>query len=274
MREVPSLFKRHAKTELKKGRQPEDVLKELVLSGIPYDLSLTLLGNKVKLNTNFVYNTAFYQALSKPHFLTTGSPHNVEKLEDKKAQVYCIDNYFPDEDCERVINLSKQRLFASDVIGVKEKQKLERQSKTCLLAQCDPLNTVVIDKKLTDTMAFGHLNAEQIQVQQYQNGDFFNIHSDYFAPGSPSFNRANCPSLGQRSWTFMVYLNDVESGGETEFPLLNLSVTPKRGRALIWNNLLPNGYPNKKTKHLAHPVISGEKSIITKWFRDKLKPNS
>ena len=73
--------------------------------------------------------------------------------------------------------------------------------------------------------------------------------------------------MGQRTWTAMVYLNDVESGGETRFKFLNKSFKPKRGQLLLWNNLYKNGIPNFKTLHEALPPISGDKYVITKWFR-------
>ena len=65
----------------------------------------------------------------------------------------------------------------------------------------------------------------------------------------------------------MIYLNDVDEGGHTEFTKLNLSVKPKQGRAVMWNSLHPNGDVNPATAHLAKPIIHGEKYIITKWFR-------
>jgi len=65
----------------------------------------------------------------------------------------------------------------------------------------------------------------------------------------------------------MIYLNDPEGGGETEFPDLGLKVTPKLGRAVVWNNLLETGQGNDKTRHQSLPVTAGTKTIITKWFR-------
>ena len=67
----------------------------------------------------------------------------------------------------------------------------------------------------------------------------------------------------------MVYLNDVESGGETEFVRLKKTIKPKKGTAIIWNSLNKDGSDNHNTLHQAHPVRSGFKSIITKWFRTK-----
>ena len=39
---------------------------------------------------------------------------------------------------------------------------------------------------------------------------------------------------GQRTVTILVYLNDVERGGHTSFPALNLDVKPQKGMALIF----------------------------------------
>lgn len=47
-------------------------------------------------------------------------------------------------------------------------------------------------------------------------------------------SRQNKLSCGPRILTFFLYLSDVEEGGETVFPSLNISVSPKRGRALLW----------------------------------------
>jgi prolyl 4-hydroxylase len=44
---------------------------------------------------------------------------------------------------------------------------------------------------------------------------------------------------------------------------------PKKGRALIWNNLNPDGTPNPATFHSGERVTSGHKIIVTKWFRER-----
>ncbi|SVD82600.1 uncharacterized protein METZ01_LOCUS435454, partial [marine metagenome] len=47
------------------------------------------------------------------------------------------------------------------------------------------------------------------------------------------------------------------------------SIKPQKGMAIIWNSLNKDGSNNYNTLHQAHPVLSGVKSIITKWFRTK-----
>ena len=73
---------------------------------------------------------------------------------------------------------------------------------------------------------------------------------------------------GQRTWTAMVYLNDVEEGGATWFPRAGIRVSPRRGLLLAWNNMNPDGSPNPATLHEGMAVVSGVKYIVTKWFRE------
>ena len=70
-----------------------------------------------------------------------------------------------------------------------------------------------------------------------------------------------------RLCAFMLYLNDVEEGGETYFKHLNLKIKPKKGLLIGWNNLYKNGFPNYKTMHEALPPLIKSKYIITKWWR-------
>jgi len=71
----------------------------------------------------------------------------------------------------------------------------------------------------------------------------------------------------QRTWTVMIYLNNVSRGGQTCFNKLERCFTPVRGLALAWNNLMADGTPNPFTLHEAMPVQEGTKWVITKWFR-------
>lgn len=77
--------------------------------------------------------------------------------------------------------------------------------------------------------------------------------------------------------TVYLYLNDVEAGGGTNFPLLDVTVMPKRGRALLWPSVLDHA-PSKKdsrTDHQALDVEAGIKYGANAWFhlRDFKTPN-
>ena len=81
-----------------------------------------------------------------------------------------------------------------------------------------------------------------------------------------------CPGEGYHNWhtehdrigsrnrlmAFMVYLNDVEEGGETEFLYQKCRFKPKRNTLLIW----PANYTHV---HRGNPPLSNDKFILTGW---------
>jgi hypothetical protein len=73
---------------------------------------------------------------------------------------------------------------------------------------------------------------------------------------------------GVRILTVYLYLNDVEAGGGTNFPRLNLTVMPKRGRALFWPSVTdPNpSAKDRRTDHQALPVDKGIKYGANFWY--------
>lgn len=73
---------------------------------------------------------------------------------------------------------------------------------------------------------------------------------------------------GPRILTFFLYLSDVEEGGETAFPTLNLAVKPKKGKALLWPSVLNHNLEaqDPSTMHEARPVIKGLKYAANSWI--------
>ena len=57
--------------------------------------------------------------------------------------------------------------------------------------------------------------------------------------------------------TLFLYLNDVEEGGGTHFPLLDITVQPKKGSALLWPSVVDDDIEKKdfRTDHEALPVL-------------------
>ena len=62
----------------------------------------------------------------------------------------------------------------------------------------------------------------------------------------------------QRTLAWMVYFNDVEEGGETEWLYQQLKIQPKAGRVVIW----PGSFTHL---HRGNPPMSN-KYIATGWF--------
>ena len=69
-------------------------------------------------------------------------------------------------------------------------------------------------------------------------------------------------NLHTRTMAWMVYLNDVEEGGETEFLYQQLKIKPKKGTVVIW----PGSYTHL---HRGNPPMS-DKYIATGWYQGSI----
>jgi len=154
----------------------------------------------------------------------------------------------------------------SGVLDLEERSEY----RTSYSGDIDQSDSVVrmIERRLSDLTGVDSAWSETVQGQRYHPGQEFREHCDWFDPGT-QWMLAEADKGGQRSWTAMVYLNDVEEGGTTEFTRLGLGVEPQRGALLLWNNATREGLPNWDTMHAALPVLRGEKYVITKWFRTR-----
>ena len=192
-------------------------------------------------------------------------PPEPTRLDTDRAELYVIEDFLDAQECRRVIEIMKGSLRRSTITVDNEPDKYFRKSRTCDLSFIDVPVVRRLDRMICEAMRIAPALAEPTQGQYYDVGDEFKPHTDYFE--AYELERFSTPTLGQRTWTFMMYLNEPEGGGETAFVNLGLSVQPKTGRAVIWNNLTPLGEPNPDTLHQGTPVSAGYKAIITKWFR-------
>lgn len=92
-------------------------------------------------------------------------------------------------------------------------------------------------------------------------GQHYSTHHDHKAIDSSR-------PAGARALTFLLYLNDVEEGGETDFPSLNIRITPKKGKAVMWPNTLSEDpqLMDERTYHQALPVKKGVKYAANAWI--------
>lgn len=142
-----------------------------------------------------------------------------------------------------------------------------RTSSSAFMGDADPVVTA-IDARIVALLGIEAAHGEPIQGQKYEPGQHYRPHCDYFPPDHPLWAEAE-PQGGQRCWTAMAYLSDVEAGGETGFVHAKLTVPPSRGTLVVWNNLDADGEPNTGTLHEGCPVTRGTKYIVTKWFRER-----
>lgn len=187
---------------------------------------------------------------------------------DKNLEIFTIENFLTDEECDHLCSMIEKHHTRSTVSGTGYTQSVVsdfRTSSTSTLNYGDPI-VDAIDQRIADELEVPRENGESFQGQLYEVGQQFKHHHDYFS--GDSYNN-HCLYSGQRTYTCMIYLNDVEAGGETDFPQINKTFSPIKGTAVIWKNSNGTGSENPASIHAGLPVIEGKKMIITKWYRER-----
>ena len=174
--------------------------------------------------------------------------------------IVTFDNFLSADEADRIIQVGGrgwQRSQAGDgVQAVRTSSTAWCDAHHC---QKDPVLTRVRERIANLTLV-PEQNAEYMQVLKYETGQFYKPHHDQNSPMTSAW--------GPRMYTFFMYLNDDNQGGETRFTKLNISVRPKRGRALLWPSVLDHD-PNERddrTEHEAVTVSGGTKFAANYWL--------
>lgn len=183
------------------------------------------------------------------------------------VDLFTIPNFLSDVECEYFCNLILSKHVRSEVTGTGSDFNVINESRTSSSSFFDDQNSQVkgLDQKISEELGLPADRGETVQGHLYQVGEQFNDHRDFFE-GDGFIN--NCLASGQRTWTVMIYLNEVEEGGNTDFPEIGKSIAPKRGTAVCWRNSDGAGTENPASIHAGRPVLKGQKMILTKWFRE------
>jgi prolyl 4-hydroxylase len=192
-------------------------------------------------------------------------------LRSAKPTVVLLEGVFSAKECEQLIELARPRLRPSTVMDpqtgvntVAEYRNSEgmffRLSETPLIAR--------LDRRVSELMNMPMENGEGLQVLRYGPGGHTAPHFDFLTPSTPNAD-ASLKRSGQRVSTLMIYLNEVARGGETTFPEVGLSVSPRRGNAVYFEYANSRQQLDALSLHAGAPVIEGEKWAVTKWMRTR-----
>jgi prolyl 4-hydroxylase len=191
---------------------------------------------------------------------------NATRLASEHIELYTLPELLDEDECRYLLDLMQRDLHPSQVMSEGPPQPDVRTSQTCNLRGLrDPL-AIEVELRIARLVGIDVSYSEGLQGHLYQVGQEFKPHMDAVAHGASHF-ASFTQHQGQRTWTVMVFLNDAERGGGTRFPHLDQTFQPRRGLALIWNNLDAGGAPNPYTMHQGLPVEAGYKAVLTVWFR-------
>ena len=193
---------------------------------------------------------------------------NKIKTEDREINIIArleepliviLGNVLSDEECDELIRLSKDKMHRSK-IGVTHEVNEIRTSSSMYFQENENDIITKIEKRISAIMNIPIEHGDGIQILKYTPGQEYKAHFDFFTSSSKA-------TKNNRISTIVMYLNDVEHGGETFFPKLNFSVSPQKGMAVYFEYFYNDQNVNELTLHGGAPVIIGEKWVATQWMR-------
>ena len=135
------------------------------------------------------------------------------------------------------------------------------------VTSCDLVSVLTQVAMCANTGApFRHL--EPLSVLHYAVGEQATEHFDFVDPLTPNYEQV-LTEQGQRQVTFLIYLNDDYTGGETAMPGIGFSHKGQRGEGLFFVNAHENGEPDRRTLHAGRPPTRGEKWVVSQFMRDR-----
>lgn len=185
--------------------------------------------------------------------------------------VAVFDNMLSSEECDELIRLSSIKLKRSTIVDPKTGQEevIEERSSYGTFFSIDENEFITnLERRISAVMNWPVENGEGLQILNYKVGGEYKPHFDYFPPEDPG-SALHLAKGGQRVSTLVMYLNDVEEAGETSFPGVGLSVTPRKGAAVYFEYCNSQNQVDRLTLHAGKPVVAGEKWIAAKWMRQR-----
>jgi prolyl 4-hydroxylase len=189
--------------------------------------------------------------------------------------VISLEHVLSDEECDHLIQLGHQRGYERSK-GDMNKRKFDGTIESSLTPNRTSANAWCLDEcyddekvqemtaRIETLTGIPSNNSEYWQLLRYEETQEYKRHHDFI---EHQVDR----SEGVRILTVFFYLNEVEAGGGTRFPELDLTVQPIKGSGLIWPSVL-NENPDAKdrrTDHQALPVEKGIKFGANAWVHQR-----
>ena len=201
--------------------------------------------------------------LSEIEDVKTKSNRQLKQLIAERKTESCVryyDRVVSKEWCNKVIDLfeqSKKDTFDNDrksftELNIEGKEEFKDIKETYIRVLRQNLQHFMKEVNIEEHHIPPVIDMENIRIKKYEaNGkDVFKNHVDVLRSQGPS---------SKRFLVFIMYLSDVEEGGETSIPRYNIKCKPKAGRLLMFP-------PFWTHPHQGEKVIKGTKYQIMTYL--------
>lgn len=183
----------------------------------------------------------------------------------RAADLFTVPAFASPAECAALLALIERGAQPSPLFNDGGSGRTDVRTSSTHYFRSEPL-ALELGRRMDALLGLDRAHAEPLQGQRYRPGEQYRHHIDVFRPERAHWQRERLRG-GQRTWTAMLYLNEVEAGGETDFPRLGLAIRPEAGLLVAWDNLDRKGRPNRAVLHAGTPVERGIKYVVTQWYR-------
>ena len=172
-------------------------------------------------------------------------------------------NVFSEEECKKIINLSDKQGFKDSRVVESISGKLKNTDHRTSTQWNDKFNDCSFVSLRLSELTGQHIdNLEALQILKYEEGQQYKNHCDFFNHKKIHLTE------NDRIATFLLYLNEDFSGGETNFPKIGVKIKAHTG-SVVYFEYSYTPKINKQTLHAGMPVTDGVKYILVSWAREK-----
>lgn len=189
-----------------------------------------------------------------------------------EPRIFTVEDFASRAACDWLIALSRPHMQAAmtyDPAGGGTHYESSRTNSAChLVLPHSDLVVAFMRARMADATGLNSRWFEITTFLHYLPGQTFAPHHDYLDDSLPGYAR-EVADHGQRVLTFLLYLNDDFEGGETEFRLAGIRHKGRKGDAMFFWNVHPDGKLDGRTLHAGLPPTHGEKWLLSQWVRNK-----
>lgn len=202
--------------------------------------------------------------------LTLRTGYEIGEQRHDDPIVWVIDDFVTPEECDHILQIADGRIQRAKVSRLGDNVFSERRTGSVCWVKHDetPMVSGVV-ARVGELVGVPVNHAESLQVIHYGPAQEYQAHYDAWDIMSAK-GQEKTRVGGNRAVTALIYLNDVEAGGGTGFPKLDIEVDPKPGRMCIFHDLIPGrSNRHRDSLHGGLPVVAGEKWACNLWFRER-----
>jgi prolyl 4-hydroxylase len=202
-------------------------------------------------------------ALKLRKFYETGNKVNDEPL------VCVFENFLSNKEVEHILAAAEPKLKQALVSAAKSGvPSAGRSGSSCWIPQGFDEVIEELSLRIAEVVGNGLEYAESLQVIHYAESEQYAPHFDAWDKATERGQRCMHKG-GQRMVTCLLYLNDVEEGGGTCFPNLDMEIRAEKGRMVLFHNCHEGStVRHPDSLHGGMPVLKGEKWACNFWFRE------